>query len=392
MAVYLGLAYYGKVDLVGALSLGVQMASLGLFVADFGGAFYLSRLSAARVRQRRSHMPHRQFAILTICRIAIAIPAVFTLLWVGSRDIFNPLTSAFLIAASPAMALQAFNISGALDGAGRAGIAGLSNSLYFLLPTIGLVFVAMMEEANGTLLGLLFTVGVAGAVMIQHAYARYSGILRYSYARAFDRAASGNWLKSSRSISGLFLYAVSGQVVSRGQIIIAGLFFPLDTLGALALAKQIANGANQVVGLFRRVELPILVQRARETRALSALDGVKIQKWGTLASLGFAVVFVIGAFIPTPWMSGAALALSLLAFHAPAIVTTSLFAAANQTFIARNETSVANTANWLVVIFSLLGVWAVSSAQWVSVVFLVEAAVQFVVLLGLIFFASRSLR
>lgn len=388
VAVYLSLAYFGQAELVGALSLGVQIASLGLFVTDFGGAFYLSRLTAARVRGGRAHMPHRQFAILTGCRIATALPAIAVLIWTGVSGIFSPVTSAFLIAAAPALAIQAFNISGALDGAGRAGVAGLSNTLYFLFPTLGLAVAAAYGQSRGLWLGALFTLGVTGAVLIQHAYARMSGVLRYSYLRALERGRSARWRTDSRSISGLFLYSVSGQVISRGQIIIAGLFFPLEIVGALALAKQIANGASQVVGLFRRVELPRLVQRARADRALSALDGVRIQKWGTLAGLAFAVVFVLFAFIPARWTGGAAPALTLLAMHAPAIVTAALFAAANQTFIARNQTHVASSANWFVVIVSLLGVWGVSAAQWAPGVFLVEAGVQLVTLAGLLLYAQ----
>lgn len=387
--VFLFLAWRGQADLVGGFSLGVQIASLSLFFTDFGGAFYLSRLCAARVRGGRTHLPRNELAALLACRLLIAAPTLALILLAAWAPLFNDFTRAFLVAAAPAVLIQSINISGALDGAGRAGVAGLSNTLYFILPTIALLAQALLESPNGFALGAMFSVGVAGAVLAQYVYARVSGRVRLDLPGSIAGMADAVSLDRTRAIAGLFFYAVSGQLLARGQIIIAGFYFPLDTLGAIALAKQIANGASQVVGLFRRIELPKLVQRARAGSALSVIEGINLQKWGTLVALTSAILFLAGAFLPAQLAGDAAPALFLLATHGPAVITTALLAAAMQTCIARHQTGLATISAWSVTVTTLIGVWLVSRSGFAPALFLVEAGVQAVVFVALLAYTIR---
>lgn len=387
--VLLALVWVGLSGLVGEFSLGFQMTSLALFVADFGGSLSLSRLVAARVRGGVGYLPRRALGVLILCRTAAGLIGSAALILTGLSGVFGPTASAFVIAAAPAPLFQVLNLSGALDGAGRSGLSGLSNTLYFIMPTIGLLFQAAVGGSDGFVMGLLFTLGVLGSVTMQIAYVMFCRRVRMDLTgslHVMSRSLSNDRL---RSLSGVFFYSVSGQVLARGQIIVAGLFFPAEILGAIATAKQIGNGASQVVGLFRRIELPRLVQRAMAGRALTVIEGLWVQKWGTLASVAFGFCFVAVLMVPQEIAGEAQFSLTLLASQAPALVTAALLAAAMQTCIARNQDGVALTASWATTTMALIGVWLVSHMGHVLALFLVEAVSHFLVFIVLIIYTRR---
>lgn len=387
--VFLALAVKGKADLVGEFSLGFQVASLALFASDFGGSLSLSRMAASRMRNARGFLPRSEFAVLLTGRAIISLFAFVALIWTGTSGIYGAYSSAFLLAAAPSVLLQIFNLAGALDGVGRAGIAGISNSLYFLLPAFGLIYQASSSEPSGFLLGALFTLGVFGSVASQHTYARLSGCLQIDMPGTLRRVSLFLDRGQFRSSLKLFLYMISGQVLSRGQIIIAGLFFASDILGAIAIAKQIANGASQVIGLFRRVEFPRLVQHAKLKNGLTVVEGIRLQATGTFVAIGFSLIFCTFLFLPATLLGETRLSFILLATHAPALITTALLAGATQTSIAMGQTNFALLTSAFTTLFTLIGVWIICNYGKFHFLFIIEAVLQIIALIFFIVYFRR---
>ena len=241
------LFWRGQHALVAEFGTANAIATLSLFVGDWGGALFVAKEVVA---PREGALPiMATYFGLSIARLLGAVAFTIGLLscTVGQSDSFF---HEYLTFASLGLLFYSFNAIGLLDGNGRSGVSGVTQAIPSFGVAAALPFCAQLESPTaGRLLGGLFAVGVGVSVVAQVAVARVS----WRGARA--ELSARRVLRIATTSMPYMLTALPGQFLFRIQVLLAVQLLPTALVSLFIYCRQIIGIGYQLLGFYLRVDI-----------------------------------------------------------------------------------------------------------------------------------------
>lgn len=234
------LLFLGRSDVVTELGISASMYSLVVWIADFGGIFYLSAYIKSRNRARiRSFFYARLACVLFAVLFAILAYVKWGALLIDRVQLFCGLCLALI---------SCFGFGGAYDGIRRTSAVALYASLPWVFSAIGVLFFGRIEAGDvSETVGVCFLVGHSIYVLRTLHIALRLRLLCFSVSR------SGVFREASGALSYLVSYA-AGQFYARALLLAASGLLDPRPAAAFVYVRQIYSAISQVVLFLRRAE------------------------------------------------------------------------------------------------------------------------------------------
>ena len=341
-----------KTELLALFGTHFSFAMLGIIAVEAGSLTVLSAQIARILHARADHASvWRSYWETTVFRSTIAVALLLVALGVSAYDALPDFSRNYLLFSLPALMIWAFNAAGFLDGLQKSGVSGITGSIAYLASAAALYLSAGMTPADaGMWTGLALTLGYALTVAAQFVALAMAG-WRPQWSAPTKAGVRTAFIEESSMLAGL----LPGQLYSRAQLAIAGLFLGTSATAMLVYAKQIVGAASQIAGFARRIEFPRLVQAVAADPATSVAQMLRIQR----TSFGIAGAFTLGivavALIVVSRFSGFTHeAGAFLAVFCLTILTESVGQALVQGLFAHNRYHVAAMARILAVALAVI--------------------------------------
>jgi len=315
----------GELELLARFGTCFSFAILALMLVDCGSVTSVARRVAFANRQGDTAEIRRCFWSASIVRLcpAIAVASVAAAYALWTQDSFS---SAYAIAAMPALGFWAFNASGILDGLKLSGLSGLTGmatylcSAAMLLPASGL-----SANQAGLALGAVLSVGCGLTVVMQLLALRHFGHApgKISVTRECCKGLA-------REGALVLLALLPGQLSFRFQIVVCSLFLGQGTTAIFLYGRQVAAAGSQLLEFIRRAHFPLLVQRLA-TSATPVSTAFRTQGLATWLSALAAIGFLATGFLIFERAEGAAAAVAgVVCLFAFGVLTGALSATLSQ--------------------------------------------------------------
>lgn len=321
----------GQLALLGIFGTLFTFATLSYYVVDFGGIITLARGTITSDHKEINE----QFWNLSAARVPIALfIGLASLIWSQTSD--AEFSSAYVVAAIPALLLGAFNPSGIIDGLDRSGLTGLTSILPMLASALALPWVVDLHPSlQGLVMGSAYTFGASISIISQfiilNRMGRRVSVVLPSVSKTIYAARQG---------AIVLITVIPGHSFSRIQVGISLWLLGEVNTGTFIYAKQIVNGIMQSVQFIRRAQFPRLVRTVRHSGTLGTVFNV--QKIAIIAGIASATVLVVFGLAVFKWVGGELGEAGLLiASFGPVVIASSVYAALWQALVADDRTSTA---------------------------------------------------
>lgn len=314
-SVFLGtswLVHQGDYQRLADFGSAFNFATLFILLVDAGCLTSLSKQTARLVAERRLGIAlNEYYSAATIIRLTIALAAVISILLYAAHT-SNVFSSYYAFAATPALFIWSFNLSGILDGLRRSGLSGISSSAMFLLSALLIVVTqGLPDDTAGTLLGAAFTVGSLFGLCGQYVALRRSSI---RIGLTMPSLVVVN--EAGRAAVGLLSYTIPGQILFRVQIVICSLVLGSTETGIYIYARQTVSAILQVISFSRRHDFPPLISRFERSGPFGSWAALRLQRTSLFLSLSVVlcvfVAVVLGRQFVGPELASALAAIGIL--------------------------------------------------------------------------------
>lgn len=285
--------------LVAAFGTAHALLTLVYFFADWGGSTYLAKeaLAAGSGEPGRTQ---RSYMALSLFRLVFGVACL-----AGFHVYFASVDAGFMgeyfKAAGFGLLFFAFNTAGLLDGQSKSGIAGLTQAVPIVLVSVALPFCAGLDlPSAGRLLGTLYSLGMAATIACQLL------ATQVAWRGARDGLRPRTVARVAVSAFSFMLLPLPGQLLFRGQVMLASAFFSTDLTALFLYCRQIVGIGYQLIGFYLRVDLKDFFARLRG----GGVTPVGLLRSSTTVRLGLcmaALLLVAAAALSTvrPDLAGA---------------------------------------------------------------------------------------
>lgn len=364
------LLFLGLSDVVTELGISASMYSLVVWVADFGGIFYLSAYIKSRQRLRiRSFFYARLVCVLIAVVMAVSAYVEWGDEFLGGAQFLCGLCLALM---------SCLGFGGAYDGIRRTSAVALYASLPWVFSAIGVLFFGRVEAGDvSERVGVCFLIGHSIYVFRTLHIALRLKLLCWPVSK----------VGVLREITGALSYLISyaaGQFYARALLLAASGLLDPRPAAAFVYVRQIYSAVSQVVLFLRRAEG---VDSSRATISDVLFKGA-LSSYFAISVFSLTIVAVFVFFIHGGVEAGL---LVLVASSAICLLVWSYF---NRLFFFYLGVSklgvylVLHSASMFILSVFVLGVRSSSLVMYFP---LIEAVVLFFEAAVLVFVAGRAL-
>ena len=268
---------------------GFYTVTLALLLVDFGSTQFLAREIAHHEDVEDANMAAwTSYWRITPVRFGVAL--ICLVIGLTYAHYSSRFSAAYILFASPALLIWAFNATGCLDGFRLSGASGITGSLPCITSSIALIVTSdIAPGAAGAILGASLSVGYFIAVALQLSILSLTG-RKNRFVLPARAAVADAAVHSGAAL----LTILPGQIYFRLQLAACAIFLAPAATAIFLYAKQIVTALSQLIGFIRRVEFADMVA-ALVRRKGSAL-GVIItsQRLGTLIGALSAFAMMLG--------------------------------------------------------------------------------------------------
>ena len=274
----------GYSEVVGVLGLGLAILSFIQWIADWGGAILLARVSPVSKL-------NFTLADAVLARFVISLPLSLAFLMIVNWQFSaNDFAFGMLLSGLAVFPVWACNITGYLDAQRAGASVGPLPGLPWLFASAAtfidiIIFGLDLSFLNGLIIGGSFAIGCAICVLVQHCYARsQSDSLGIA---SLSRHGYSNYIREGAYFC---IGDIPAQFYNRALLVVVSANFAGEVLGAYVFSRQVNSALVQIISVVRRVEISAVIKVVTQNRfSLQTLIATQP------ISLSVAAVLVIAA-------------------------------------------------------------------------------------------------